>query len=111
MGKDNIVYKCEYGTVLGDMWGGGQGFYPTSKIEGNTEKEIIKNAEKMLEDGSLDSGFGFEGLNGALITISSQKIIEKDGEQFFSEKDYNDIVIGKLSEQEQERAIEVIAYQ
>lgn len=64
-------FKMIGGAVLGNMWGGGRGYYQARRIAGEYEHagEIEQKALDMLADGSLDSGMGFDGLVGAVLDI------------------------------------------
>lgn len=87
------------GFVIGTLWGGGEGAYPSTRIEAKTKKALLEQAEKMLADGSLDSGMGYESLSGALLDIEIVTTIVSDGKDFFH-SDYESIYIGKLSEKQ-----------
>jgi hypothetical protein len=92
------TYKSK-GYVLGNLWGGGVGAYPAEKLEASTKAGLIKKAEKMLADGSLDSGMGYESLIGAILDIETVEQIEKYGKAYFrSEFDWH--FIGKLTEEQ-----------
>ena len=96
------------GAVLGNLWGGGKGMYPSEKIlnttEKQTEKNIIKLAETKLENGTLDSGMGFEGLIGALIEIETIQTIEWNEKQYKS-YEYEFFFIGKLTKNEEKELV------
>lgn len=71
MAKKKVYYSAE-GNVLGNMWGGGQGFYPARKYN-NFKKlsELKSTIRKDFNSGALDSGMGFESLEGALMHITT----------------------------------------
>jgi len=92
------TYKST-GYVYGNLWGGGKGAYPAEKLEAKTKSGLIRKAEKMLADGSLDSGMGYESLIRALIDIETVEQIEKDGKAYFR-SDFDWHFIGKLTEEE-----------
>ena len=87
------------GTVWGHLWGGGKGGYASEIVTGKTRNEVIKKATSMLNDGSLDSGMGYESLYGAYLTltIKDHKTI---GKKDFIHTDHEDVIIGKLSDEE-----------
>jgi len=87
------------GVVLGNHWGGGKGSYPSTEFIASSEEEGIEKAEKMLEEGSLDSGMGYESLIGALLDIKETTTIEIDGKEFYNDQ-YNSMFIGNLTEEE-----------
>ena len=95
------------GAVLGRYWGGGEGAYESRPISGNSEEEIIKLAEQGIADGSLDNGMGFERLLGAALTITKTTRIEIDGQPFVN-KEYNDVLVGDLDEEQSDFLFEIL---
>ena len=89
------------GLVLGNLWDGGSGAYPATKLKANTREELIKQANEMLADGSLDSGMGFESLKGALLEIKTIETVEVNGKSFTHEE-VEEEFIGDLSEVQQD---------
>ena len=87
------------GLVLGNYWGGGKGSYPTKKLENDDKDELLKEAVNKLEDGSLDSGMGYESLIGAILNIEEidTKII--DGKEY-SRSEFSIESIGILTEEQ-----------
>lgn len=57
------------GFVLGNCWGGSTGSYPIVKLQNVNKDLLLEEAKKKLEDGSLDSGMGYESLIGAILDI------------------------------------------
>ena len=72
------------GTVYGNCWDGGQCGFKARKIEGDTLKEVKDEAKRMLEDGSLDPGMGFESLNGAVLEAKIKTIKMINGEEYIN---------------------------
>ena len=97
------------GVVLGNYWGGGKGAYEARQITANSKEELIKIAEEGIKDGSLDNGMGFQNLIGAALTIIIVTTVEIDGE-LFSNRSYDDMFIGNLSEDESYFLAEVLEY-
>ena len=95
------------GAVLGRYWGGGEGAYESRTISGSSEEEVIKLAEQGIKDGSLDNGMGFERLLGAALTITKTTRIEIDGQPFVN-KEYNDILVGELDEEQSDFLFEIL---
>lgn len=97
---DNITYKAT-GIVYGNYWGGGGGTYSAKPLEAATKEDLIEVANKKLNDGSLDSGMGYESLKGALLEITkvTTKII--DGKEF-TNKETETEFIGNLTDEESE---------
>lgn len=94
--ENKVRYEAQ-GCVLGNYWGGGAGSYPTIKIKGDTKEEVLEKATKSLEDGSLDSGMGFESLIGAVLDVTCITTVEIDGKTFTNKE--NEIEsIGNLTE-------------
>jgi hypothetical protein len=93
------VYTAK-GFVYGNYWGGGKGAYRSKEIIANTEDAIEEVANKMLKEGSLDGGMGYESLIGALLYVTETKTINIDGEDFKHEEIYC-LFVGDLTEEEQ----------
>jgi hypothetical protein len=98
------TYKSE-GLVFGNYWGGGKGAYPARNIEASTKKELLIKANQMLEDGSLDSGMGYESLIGALLLITETTITNIKGKEFHHEE-YDEKFIGKLTKKNKQFLIQ-----
>jgi len=90
------------GIVYGNCWGGGQCGFKTCKIEGNTLKEVKAEAKRMFENGSLDSGMGFESLNGAVLEAKIETIKMINGEEYINTK-YQVFTVGKTTEFQREQ--------
>jgi len=89
------------GIVLGNYWLGGKGGYAAKRINANTLEELLTIATKMLDDGSLDSGMGYESLIGALLEVSTiTTVLINDKEFINTETEIH--FIGDLSEEESE---------
>lgn len=95
------------GHVLGNYWGGGSGSYPTIKISGDTKEEVLEKAEKALEDGSLDSGMGYESLIGAVLDVTCITTVEIDGKEFTNEETEMEFV-GELTEAQSDFLLDCI---
>ena len=93
------------GLVHGNYWGGGKGAYKAEKLSADTKEELIEMATKMLDDGSLDSGMGYESLIGALLNITKTTTIIHDGKPFTNEETEEEF-IGDLTEEQQDFLIE-----
>src|SRR3989344_27203 len=93
-----VKYKSS-GIVYGHFWGGGKGGYSARKFEADSKEELIKKCNEALEDGSLDSGMGYESLIGALINIEIETTIKVKGKEF-TNKEYELEFIGNLTEEE-----------
>lgn len=87
-------YKSR-GIVLGNCWGGGQCSYQAKTIETDTREELIKIAKEQLEDGSLDSGMGYESLVGAILEIEERETQSIDGKDFYRDT-YELSTIGEI---------------
>ena len=90
------------GLVYGNCWGGGQCGFKASKIEGDTLKEVKAKAKRMLEDGNLDSGMGYESLNGAVLEAKIETIKMIDGEEYINTK-YEIFTVGKTTKFQREQ--------
>lgn len=93
-------YKAT-GFVLGNLWGGGQGAYPTIELEADTKEALMEKAKVALDDGSIDSGMGFESLVGAVLDITESTMVEIEDEIYINEKYIFDTV-GELTDEQYE---------
>ena len=73
------------GFVLGFLYLGDMGGYPSKKIKAETRKELLEKATDMLADKSLDSGMGFDTLKGALLDIKTIETITVNGKDYENE--------------------------
>ena len=97
-------YKAK-GWVLGNLWGGGEGAYPTEVVEANTREELIAEASKMLNDGTLDSGMGFDGLVGAVMEVEEIETITVKGKNY-TNSEYDTEIIGTLTDDQEQLCLE-----
>lgn len=95
------------GYVLGNLWGGGVGAYPSIKLQGQTEEEIIEWAKEGLASGGLDSGMGFASLRGAVLNVTKITRVEIDGLPFCN-KQTEVKLVGDMNEMDQEFLLEMI---
>ena len=98
--ETKITYKAK-GFVLGNYWGGGTGAYPIIELTADTKDELLEKAKVALEDGSIDSGMGYESLIGAILDITVTTSIELEGDNYFNEKFEFDTV-GELTDEQYE---------
>ena len=106
--KDKIIYYAR-GLVIGSCWGGGKVGYSARNLQNRSKKELIKEINNRIEDGSLDSGMGFEEVLGALLMITKRtsKIIK--GKEYVN-KEYEESFFGNLNDREKEFLKESINY-
>lgn len=95
-----VKYKSS-GIVFGNYWGGGKGGYSATNFEADTKQELINKCNEALEDGSLDSGMGYESLIGALINIEIETTIKVKGKEF-TNKEHELEFIGNLTDDEED---------
>ena len=96
------------GLVYGNYWGGGKGAYRATEIAGKSKADILKQAKKMLDNGSLDGGMGYESLIGAVLTLKSTETIDVKG-KIFTHDEYEEVFIGELDEKEQDFLMDCLA--
>jgi hypothetical protein len=97
--KIKYKYKSN-GIVIGHLWGGGIGTYPAVKLDGfESGEELLKEAERQLKEGSLDSGMGYEKLIGAALNIFEEKSIIYKGE-IYTTSNVTEAFIGKMTVKE-----------
>jgi hypothetical protein len=94
------------GFVLGYLWLGDKGAYGARSLSADTREEIISQAEKGIEDGSLDGGMGFQSLLGALLHITTITTVTIDGKEFENRETEAEI-IGELSDKDEDFLNEV----
>lgn len=87
------------GTLLGRLWGGGEGSYPTITITGDSLKDIKGQAKSMLASGVLDSGMGFDGLIGAIMQVTKTTTKSIKGKEY-TRQDYNHFTVGHLTQKQ-----------
>ncbi len=89
------------GYCYGNYWGGGKGAYKTIMFTGDSEESLKEKITKAIDDGSIDSGMGYESLIGAIMEIKRHTTIDIDGEEYTNT--HTDIqMFGDLSEDVQE---------
>lgn len=94
------TYNVSNGLVYGLLWGGGHGAYPSKKLYDYTSKtRLITKATAMLNDGSLDSGMGYQNLTGALLIIEMNETVNVKNKEY-ARQEYEDVFIGKLTNKE-----------
>jgi hypothetical protein len=98
--KTTESYKAT-GAVYGNFWGGVSSSYPSITIEGGTLDEIKHKANKALEDGSIDSGIGYESIKGALLNVVEITTIDVEGHTFTNESE-SELIVGELTDAEKD---------
>lgn len=89
------------GFVLGFLYLGDMGGYPSKKIKAETRKELLEKATDMLADKSLDSGMGFDTLKGAMIDIKCIETITIEGKDYENENS-EPVFLGELTPEDME---------
>jgi len=91
-----ISYRAS-GYVLGNLWGGGIGSYSAEQLTANSLSGLNQQIKDGIADGSLDSGMGFNGLIGAVMTIDTIDERAIDG-KLFTAHEYKEKAYGDLSD-------------
>ena len=88
------------GYLVGNLWGGGEGSYPTREFKGKSLRNLEKEVKRAIKDGSIDSGFGFESIKGAVMNI--YKVYERNlgNEKMEIPKYWDSRVYGNLNSKE-----------
>jgi hypothetical protein len=95
------------GYCYGNYWGGGKGAYKTTMFTADSEEALREKISKAIDDGSIDSGMGYESMIGAIMEIRRYTTIEIDGDEYHN--NHTDIqMFGDLSESDQDFLMEVI---
>jgi hypothetical protein len=97
------------GLVLGNLWGGGKGAYPTIKIKADSEEELETKINQELDSGGLDGGMGFESLQGAAMIVTQILRAEIDGLPFVN-RTHETCFFGTLDEMDQEFLLDNLGY-
>lgn len=88
--KPEVVSVYATGEVSGLTWTDSAGIYPARAVRGNNREEVIAEIERMFNDGSLDSGFGFQRLTGYSMTLATTyQIITEHGP--FTRTEYEEV--------------------
>ena len=107
MTKKEIVFYTADGVVLGNLWGSGKGWYPTRKYRDDTFTTLKGLIKQDFKSGALDSGMGFESLEGGMMIVVKHTIIEYNGKEFENETSSR-MWLGKVNRKE---AVEVYYYE
>lgn len=98
------TYKAK-GIVWGKYWGSGEGGYASEPLEANTKQGLLKQANKMLKDGSLDSGMGYESLIGAVLKVETIETITQNNKEYVN-TEYDFVIIGDMNSDTEDLLIE-----
>jgi len=93
-------YKAN-GLVYGKYWGGGEGSYQAESYQSKTKKGLDKLINKGVNDGSIDSGMGYQEILGAFMIVEKIITIKKDGEEY-KRSEHNGEFYGNLAEKQQD---------
>lgn len=96
--KERVNYSAD-GIVLGNLWGGGKGYYPARKYYAETFTKLKNEIKEDFESGALDSGMGYESLLGAMMVITKHIAIEIEGVCFGNESKRR-MWLGKINKRE-----------
>lgn len=91
-GQKNLKYQyTSKGIVIGNCWGGGVVGYKATSYTDNSYKKIKARIAEGFNNGSLDSGMGFENLIGYKLTIKKETITKDNFiKTDYIECNYND---------------------
>lgn len=99
--QDKKTYYKAQGYVYGLLWGGGEGTYPSREIKSDNIDDLREQIMNGINNGSLDSGMGYQRLIGALMDITTITEIVID-DKVFKNYEYQTEFFGDLSEAQQE---------
>lgn len=84
--NEKVEYSVTKGAVVGNLWGGGRGYYPSRKYV-NTDLEALKQEiNKDFKSGAIDSGMGYEKVTGAIVYITKKTTKTMNGKPFVNEE-------------------------
>ena len=75
------TYKAT-GIVYGNYWGGGSGGYQAKKYQADTLKELRKEINAGVKNGTIDSGMGYQDVLGAIMDIETIETITENGKEY-----------------------------
>jgi hypothetical protein len=88
------------GQVVGNCWGGGRIGFKSETVYGKSKEEVEKKIFAGIEDGSLDSGMGYEQVTGAVMKIICVESREVNGKIFKRENEeiniYGDVTEAEI---------------
>lgn len=92
---------CVVGIYLGDK----KGMYPAKSYTAKTKEQLIENINIGCQYNTIDSGFGFQSIKGAVMDITEITEITFEDKIFINE-DTTSMVFGDLTEYECEQIYE-----
>jgi len=84
--QKDIIFYTAGGEVLGNLWGGGKGWYPARAYKHTSKKVLLNEIRKDLKSGALDSGMGYQNLIKANMAITKHTIKRIGNDNFINEK-------------------------
>lgn len=102
------IYKAK-GLVHGKYWGGGEGSFEAENYEAKTKNKLDKMINKGVEEGTIDSGMGYEKVLGALMVIETIETINKEGKEY-KRSEFDDQFYGDLDKKQQNFLLNNIIY-
>lgn len=109
MATNHVFHYVISGFVYGLSWGGGESSYPSKELRGSNREELIAKANKMLEDGSLDSGMGYQKLLGAVLLVDTYDVVKLDSKSYVN-TDTDKVFIGNLNKNQKMHLSKVSGY-
>jgi hypothetical protein len=100
--KIHVAKFTAQGYLIGYLWGGGEGGYPTRHYKAETREKLEAQVKKDFKSGALDSGMGFDGLKCAILDVTRFEETEVDGKKFYRTGDEDPIILGKPSAKDSE---------
>lgn len=90
---------CAKGYVLGTLWDGTEGLYPSITVEGDSIKDIEEKATLLLNENKLAGMGDFQKQKCALLELDIQSLIVYDG-LAYQRSDYLLLDIGEYTKEE-----------
>ena len=96
--KEKVHYNAN-GVVVGNLWGGGEAWYPARIYGGTNFTLMYSEIKEDFKSGALDSGMGFESLEGAMMVVVKHITIDIKGVSFVNVSSRK-MWLGKINKRE-----------
>jgi hypothetical protein len=102
--KKSVSFRAK-GCVVGICYSGNTAMYPAKIYKSNTKEILIENINIACQANTIDSGFGFQRIKGAVMDITTITEITYEDKIFINEETES-MIFGDLDEYECEQIYE-----